>query len=319
MYGKLFASMFDGSLYGNWQAIVTFQQMIILADKDGTIEITPQALAARTSIPIDIIEHGIAVLESPDPYTRTSGEEGRRITRINPDRPWGWHITNHAHYRAIRTAEERREYHKSYWHKRKDNSTNSTGTQQNQPIAVSSKQIQEADTEAEALAEALVTPYRPDTVNPEHKLKPFATAAIATALQKAKPKNKIEPPTGKTWASYSGAYRRRYGVEPVRNAKVNGQLAQLINRLGADEAPVVAAFYVSHNKTWYVSKKHPVDSLLADAEGLRTEWATGRMVTDTEARQTDSKQSNFNSFAPLIEEARSREENEKKTRTENNG
>ena len=157
MYGKLFSSMFDGSLYGNWQAIVTFQQMIILADKDGTIEITPQALAARTSIPIDIIEHGIAILESPDPYTRTSGEEGRRITRINPDRPWGWHITNHAHYRAIRTSEERREYHKNYWHKRKDNSTNSTGTQQNQPIAVSSKQKQEA--------EALITPSRTDTVS----------------------------------------------------------------------------------------------------------------------------------------------------------
>ena len=134
--------MFDGSLYGNWQAIITFQQMIILSDKDGTIEITPQALAARTSIPLEIIEQGIYVLEAPDANTRTPGEEGRRITRINPDRPWGWHITNHAHYRSIRTTEERREYHKKYWHTRSDKQTQHE-TQQNStnlPIAVSSKQ-----------------------------------------------------------------------------------------------------------------------------------------------------------------------------------
>lgn len=146
MYGKLFASMFTGSLHGHWQAIITFQQMIILADQDGTIEMTPSAISSTTSIPLDIIEAGITILEAPDPDSRTPGEEGRRITRINPNRSWGWHITNHAHYRSIRTAMERREYHKQYWHKRKtqQNSTNSTTTQPNQPIA-------EAEAEAEAL------------------------------------------------------------------------------------------------------------------------------------------------------------------------
>lgn len=143
MYGKLFASMFTGTLHGQWQAIVTFQQMIILADQDGTIEMTPQAMSATTSIPLDIIEAGIAILEAPDPNSRTPDEGGRRIIRINPDRPWGWHITNHAKYRSIRTAEERREYHRQYWHKRKQElQPDSTTTQQNQPIAVSSKHMQ---------------------------------------------------------------------------------------------------------------------------------------------------------------------------------
>lgn len=132
MYGKLFASMFTGSLHGHWQAIVTFQQMVILADKDGTVEATPAALSAITSIPLDIIEAGIAVLEAPDPNSRTPGEDGRRITRINPDRPWGWHITNYAHYRAIRTAEDRREYHKNYWHTRKKQGSQPDATELNQ-------------------------------------------------------------------------------------------------------------------------------------------------------------------------------------------
>jgi hypothetical protein len=33
-----------------------------------------------------------------------------------------------------------------------------------------------------------------------------------------------------------------------------------------------------------------VDLLLRDCEGLRTEWATRRRVTDTEARQADQHQ-----------------------------
>ena len=105
MYGKVFGSMYDGTLYGHWEAIVTFQQMIVLADADGIVDMTPQALAARTSLPIDIIIKGIKHLEEPDPYTRTPGEEGRRIETIDEHRPWGWHIVNYEKYKMIVDAD----------------------------------------------------------------------------------------------------------------------------------------------------------------------------------------------------------------------
>ena len=38
-------------------------------------------------------------------------------------------------------------------------------------------------------------------------------------------KIKAEAKTGAIWAAYSAAYFNRYGAEPVRNAKINGQLA----------------------------------------------------------------------------------------------
>jgi hypothetical protein len=149
MYGKLFSSMFRGSLYGKWQAIVTFQQMIILADQEGTVDFTPEALSATTSIPLDILQEGIRLLELPDPATRTPDEEGRRIVRLSEDRPWGWRIVNYLHYRAIRTAEDRRAYHREYWHnKRKLTQPASTTTQQTQPIA---------EAKAEAYAKAGTT------------------------------------------------------------------------------------------------------------------------------------------------------------------
>lgn len=109
MYGKLFSSMYDGTLYGQWEALITFQQMIILADADGTVDITPPALAARTGIPLDIITKGIETLESPDPYSRTEGEDGRRITRIDEHRPWGWSIVNHAKYKHLQDSDTVRE------------------------------------------------------------------------------------------------------------------------------------------------------------------------------------------------------------------
>lgn len=109
MYGKLFSSMYDGSLYGNWKAMVTFQQMIILCGPDGVIDMTPHALAARTGIPLDIIQEGIAVLEAPDPYSRSTENDGRRIERMDGHRPWGWLIVNYAKYRRMVDAEEKRE------------------------------------------------------------------------------------------------------------------------------------------------------------------------------------------------------------------
>lgn len=106
------------------------------------------------------------------------------------------------------------------------------------------------------------------------------------------------------WNAYAMAYQQRYRVEPVRNAKVNGQLAQLVQRLGVEEAPLVAAFYVGHPGALYVRAKHPVDLLLRDAEGLRTEWATGRHVTDGSARQSDKTATRGTAAAELLEEVR---------------
>lgn len=100
-------------------------------------------------------------------------------------------------------------------------------------------------------------------------------------LQKTTPKDKVPaavPATGPTWDAYAAAYQGRYGVLPVRNATVNTQLANLVKRIGAEDAPQVAAFYVGHNSPFYVRRGHVVGALLADAEKLRTEWATNHRI-----------------------------------------
>lgn len=122
MYGKLFTSIYDGTLYGHWQAIVTMQTLIALSSPDGIVDMTPQAIAARTSIPLEIISKGLEILARPDPYTRTPGEDGKRIALIDEHRPWGWRLVNHAKYKALRNMEQKREADRQrIYEKRKKN------------------------------------------------------------------------------------------------------------------------------------------------------------------------------------------------------
>lgn len=109
MFAKIFESIYDGTLAENWQGLVTFQQLLILKNSDGVVDMTPGAIARKTGIPREIIDAGLAFLERPDPQSRTKAMEGRRIARLSDDREWGWFIVNHAEYRARVSREEKRE------------------------------------------------------------------------------------------------------------------------------------------------------------------------------------------------------------------
>lgn len=102
--------------------------------------------------------------------------------------------------------------------------------------------------------------------------------------------------TGPTWDSYSEAYKNRYGEPPVRNATVNSQLKQFVNRIPSEAAPSVAAFFLSHNDQFYLKSMHPVGLLLRDAEKLHTEWKTGNKMLSTHARDIERMQSNQDAF-----------------------
>lgn len=137
------------------------------------------------------------------------------------------------------------------------------------------------------------------------ELFPPAPSAPSVAKPKKAAVPKADPPISvATWDAYAASYAVRYGVEPVRNQTVNSQLAALVRRLGEDESPAVAGHYVRSNNSRYVACGHGVGTLLQDAEKLRTEWATGRHSTATQAHQADRTQTNLNAFAPLLAEAK---------------
>lgn len=99
--------------------------------------------------------------------------------------------------------------------------------------------------------------------------------------------DKPSPPPAKseaTWDAYSSAYEKRWNTKPVRHAKVNSLLCQVVDALGADTAPLVADFYLSHNEYLYVRARHPPNLLVRDVDSLHTQWVTGIKATQSEAK-----------------------------------
>jgi hypothetical protein len=135
---------------------------------------------------------------------------------------------------------------------------------------------------------------------PEPEPEPEPSLSGTPAAPAAPP---AEKPAAETWRAYSEAYEHRYGAPPKANATVMGQVAAFVKRIGRDEAPAVAAFYVEHSSRWYAEKGHAVGAMLSDAEKLRTEWATGRRITATQARQGDRLQATGDVVAKLLNEA----------------
>lgn len=130
--------------------------------------------------------------------------------------------------------------------------------------------------------------------------------ALAAPLSKADLEAQMQEACKQTWAAYRTAYRVRHGVDPVRNAKVNTNVRDLVKRLGREEAPHVARWFLSVNEQYAVKRMHDLGVLLAGAEAYRTQWATNRQVTETSARHTDQTQSNLSAADEAIELLRSR-------------
>ncbi|MFJ2379888.1 phage replication protein [Pseudomonas protegens] len=99
--------------------------------------------------------------------------------------------------------------------------------------------------------------------------------------------------TFKAWANYAMAYRKRYSTWPVWNAKVGGQLGQLVDRLGADVAHHVAAHYLKTSDAAVLRKCHSLNELLVNAESYHTQWATGQRMNGTTARQQERTEANL--------------------------
>ncbi|HFX2008096.1 TPA: helix-turn-helix domain-containing protein [Pseudomonas aeruginosa] len=118
-----------------------------------------------------------------------------------------------------------------------------------------------APTPADAAPRTVIEPTR----EPSGNLLPTRSGSAADEAMQEACRN--------VWAAYRAAYEARWSVQPVRNAKVNSQVKQLVAALGA-EAPAVAAFFVGLDDKFLVDSCHEFGLLLAKAGAYRTKWAT---------------------------------------------
>lgn len=120
-YTKLFSSITESTVWGeSYSTRVVWVTMLAMADAQGDVYGAIPGLARRANVTLQEVEKALAAFLSPDPYSRTKDDDGRRIAVIDG----GWRLINHAKYGEVRNAEERREY-KREWD-RKNRSRNPT-------------------------------------------------------------------------------------------------------------------------------------------------------------------------------------------------
>ncbi len=92
--------------------------------------------------------------------------------------------------------------------------------------------------------------------------------------------------------SYAAAYYKRYGVQPIRNAKVNSQCSQIAKQVGVATAVFLVTYYVSRNDMNYVKSSHPIGLCLLDLQKLATQFETNNVVTHKDAQRAELEDAN---------------------------
>ena len=109
MYAKVFSQIFDSSIAEKYLTRLVFTDLLTLADINGVVDMTHEAIARRTNVPLETVRAAIEQLEQPDPRSRTPVSEGRRLARLDEHRDWGWFVVNYSTFRKIASEEQRRE------------------------------------------------------------------------------------------------------------------------------------------------------------------------------------------------------------------
>jgi hypothetical protein len=175
-FTKLFSSITASTI---WAAPdhtrIVWITMLAMADQHGRVWASIPGLANIARVPIEATESALEELMSPDKYSRTKDNDGRRIEEIDG----GWRLLNHAKYRAIRDEESIKQSKRAYINKRRAEERASKSVEQcrTESIAVDRGRANtEAEAEAEAEAEEkkekatrkrATPPKRPEGVDPQ--------------------------------------------------------------------------------------------------------------------------------------------------------
>lgn len=102
-YTKLFNSIVTSTIWTeDDKTRILWITMLAMSDQHGEVHASIPGLARIAGISTESAEIAIEKFMSPDPYSRTPDNEGRRITKIDG----GWEILNHRKYRIMASKED---------------------------------------------------------------------------------------------------------------------------------------------------------------------------------------------------------------------
>jgi len=114
MYGKIFESMYKGSMVGSGAMMFAVWPYVIAHMRpDSTVgaqvDLNPKLMAAILGEKEDEIKTTISQLCAPDPDSNSKEEEGRRLVQVGQ---FAYRVVNGSKYLSLRNEDERREYNR---------------------------------------------------------------------------------------------------------------------------------------------------------------------------------------------------------------
>lgn len=95
-WSPLFSSILDSSVWCPDKDVrLLWITMLAKKDADGVVMAALPGLARAAIMSVEECGKALVVLESPDPHSRTSAFEGRRVEKVEG----GWKVLNHEKYR----------------------------------------------------------------------------------------------------------------------------------------------------------------------------------------------------------------------------
>lgn len=129
-YTKLFSSITASTIVG--EPVATrwvWVTMLAMVKRDGCVYASVPGLARFANLSIAETETALARFLGPDPYSRTTDNEGRRIAVIDG----GWRLLNFAKYANLRDPDERAEYRRQWDREHRGNRPNAASRTPDNP------------------------------------------------------------------------------------------------------------------------------------------------------------------------------------------
>ncbi|MGA8147248.1 MAG: hypothetical protein WB870_06670 [Gallionellaceae bacterium] len=147
VFAKIFTQIFDSSIAEDYMVRLVFMDLLVLCDRDGIVDMTPEAISRRTNVPLEGVARALERLSKPDLRSRSHLEDGARIVLLDSHRDWGWQVVNYQHYRSIMDEESRKQYFRD---KKRQYRAMSKTVKDKVPMSKMSTQA-EVEAEAEAI------------------------------------------------------------------------------------------------------------------------------------------------------------------------
>lgn len=147
-YTKLFQEILLSTIWREPDHVrILWITMLALRNKKHIVEASLPGLADAAKITIQECEEGLKILKSPDPYSRSKNDEGRRILETEE----GWFLINGEKWRQKLSVEDRNEYQriKQREYRQKDKSLQNSKRLQNSTRFTQEETEKEKETETE--------------------------------------------------------------------------------------------------------------------------------------------------------------------------